>query len=79
MLAATATSAPKGADGEVGKIRALHITPRSALRAYPQAANHMKALLVTAPEESRAELCQLSTSKLVKRVARFRLGQCPET
>ena len=38
----------------------------------------MKALLVPAPEESRAELCQLSTSKLVKRAARFRLGQCPD-
>ena len=38
----------------------------------------MKALLVSTPEELRAELCELSTSKLVKRAARFRLGGCPD-
>ena len=38
----------------------------------------MKALLVSAPDELRAELCELSTSKLVKRAARFRLGGCPD-
>ena len=78
VLASAATGAPKGADGEVGMIRALRITRRSALKAGTQAVNHMKALLVPAPEKSRAELCQLSTSKLVKRAARFRLGQCPD-
>jgi len=78
VLAGTATSLPKGADGEVEMIRALRITRRSALKARTQAANHMKALLVTAPEELRAKLCELSTNKLVKRAAHFRLGQCPD-
>ncbi len=61
VLAGTATSLPKGADGEVEMIRALRTTRRSALKARTQAANHMKALLVTAPEELRAKLCELST------------------
>jgi transposase len=78
VLAGTATSLPKGADGQVEMIRALRATRRSALKARTQAANHMKALLVSAPEELRAELCELSTSKLVKRAARFRLGGCPD-
>ena len=56
----------------------MRATRRSALKARTQAANHMKALLVSAPEELRAELCELSTSKLVKRAARFRLGGCPD-
>lgn len=78
VLAGTATSRPKGADGEVEMIRALRTTRRSALKARTQATNHMKALLVTAPKKLRAELCELSTSKLVKRAVRFRLGQCPD-
>jgi transposase len=78
VLAGTATSLPKGADGEVEMIRALRSTRRSAVKARTQAANHMKALLVTAPEKLRAELCKLSTSKLVKRAARFRIAPCPD-
>lgn len=78
VLAGTATSLPKGADGQVEMIRALRATRRSAVKARTQAANHMNALLITAPEGLRAELCGLSTSKLVKRAARFRLGRCPD-
>jgi transposase len=77
VMAGSATSRPKGADGEVEMIRVLRTTRRSALKARTQATNQLKALLLTAPEKLRAELCELSTSKLVKRAACFRFARCP--
>jgi transposase len=77
VMAGSATSRPKGADGEVEMIRVLRTTRRSALKARTQAANQLKALLLTAPEKLRAELCELYTSKLVKRAACFRFARCP--
>jgi transposase len=67
-------SEPKSADGPAEMVRALHVVRRSALKARTQAANQLRALLVTAPEELKAELRGLSTTKLVATVARFRLG-----
>ena len=55
-------------------IRALRIARRSAVKARSQAANQLKALLVTAPEELRARLRGLSRKELVATVARFRPG-----
>jgi transposase len=75
VLAGTATGVPKGADGEVEMIRALRATRRSALKARTQAANQMKALLVTAPEQLRAELRGLPMGKLIARAVRFRPGE----
>jgi hypothetical protein len=77
VLAGTTTSLPKGADGEVEMIHALRTTRHSTVKARTQAENHMKAMLVTALEVLSADLCELSTSKLVKRAACFRLSQCP--
>jgi transposase len=62
VLAGTATGKPKDADGQVEMIRALRATRRSAVKARTQAANQMKALLVSAPEELRAQLRDLSTA-----------------
>ena len=45
-------------------VRALHVARRSALKARTQAANQLHALLVSAPEEIKAELRGLSTDKL---------------
>jgi len=75
VLAGTVVGEPKGADGEVEMIRALRMARCSALKARTQAANQLEALLVTAPEELREELRGLSTTKLVRRAARFRPGE----
>jgi transposase len=74
LQAETATGEPKkSADGIAEKmVRTLHVARRSALKARTQAANQLRALLVTAPEELRAELRGLSTAKLVATAARFR-------
>jgi len=58
-------------------IRALRITRRSAVKARAQAANQIQALLITAPEGLKSELCGLSTARLVVRTARFRPGTNP--
>lgn len=75
VLAGTVVGEPKGTDGEVEMIRVLRMARRSALKARTQAANQLKALLVTAPEELREELRGLSTIKLVCRASRFRTGE----
>ena len=74
LQADTAIGEPKSADGPAEMVRALHVARRSALKARTQAANQLHALLVTAPEELRAELRDLSTAKLVAVAARFRPG-----
>jgi transposase len=74
LQADTATGEPKSADGMAEMVRTLHVTRRSALKARTQAANQLRALLVTAPEDLRAQLRGLSTVKLVATAARFRPG-----
>lgn len=59
-------------------VRALQVVRRSALKARTQAANQLRALLVTAPEELKTGLLGLSTAKLVAKTARFRSGGLPE-
>ncbi len=72
------TGEPKSADGVVEMMRALRVARRSALKARTQAANRLRALLFTAPEELKAELRGLPTNRLVTTVAaRFRPGRCP--
>jgi transposase len=77
VLAGTATGRPKGTDGKVEMIRALRAARRSAVKARAQAANQLKAMLITAPEGLKSELRALSTAKLVTKVSRFRLGTNP--
>jgi transposase len=74
VLAGTATGVPKGGDGEVEMIRALRTARRSAVKARAQAANQLRAMLITAPERLKSELRGLSTAKLVMKVSRFRPG-----
>jgi transposase len=78
LQAETATGEPKSADGPAEMVRALHVARRSALKARTQAANQLHALLVTAPEELRAQLRDLSTAKLVAVAARFRPDSLPK-
>ncbi len=77
VLAGEAVGEPKSGDGRVEMIRVLRSARRSAVKARSQAANQLKALLVTAPEDLRRRLRQLPTKGLVATCARFRLGSDP--
>lgn len=78
VLAGTVIGVPKGGDGRVEMVRVLRSVRRTAVKARAQAANQLKAMLITAPEGLRTELRRLSTIKLVRRVARFRPGDHPD-
>ncbi|GAC1374689.1 MAG: IS110 family transposase [Acidimicrobiales bacterium] len=67
-----ATGVPKAGDGPVEAIRALRIARRSAMKARTQAANQIRDLILTAPEELRAVLASLDTDGRVDRCSRFR-------
>ena len=77
VLAGEASGVPKSGDGRVEMIRALRAARRSAIKARTQAANQLQALRVTAPEELRHRLRDLSTKELVSVAARFRLADGP--
>ncbi len=79
VLAGEAVGEPKSGDGRVEMIRVLRSARRSAVKARSQAANQLRALLVTAPEDLRHRLRQLSTKELVATCcARLRLGSDPD-
>lgn len=69
LLAGTATATPKLADGIVEAIRLVKIARDSAVKAHSQAMITLKATLVTATDDLRAELEPLSDFKLVKACA----------
>ena len=69
VLAGTATATPKTRSGIVEAIRVLRVARSGAIKARTQAANQLRDLLVTAPEELHAELSPLSTAKRVARLA----------
>ena len=77
VLDGEASGVPKSADGRVEMIRALRAARRSAVKARTQAANQLQGLRLTAPEELRHRLRELSTKELVCVAARFRLGNGP--
>ncbi len=58
-------------------IRVLRAARRSAVKARAQAANQLKGMLITAPEDLRAGLRGLSTAKLVRKASGFRPGDLP--
>jgi transposase len=73
VLAGTAFGQAKSADGRVEMIRALRLARRSAIKARTQASNQLYALVVTAPDDLRAELRSLSLARLVALAARLRV------
>lgn len=73
-LAGDATATPKTGDGPVEALRALRVARRSALKARTQAANQIRDLVVTSPEQLRAQLRHLRTAGRVEVCARFRPG-----
>ena len=78
VLAGETAGVPKSADGRVEMLRTLRSARRSAVKARVQAANLLKAMLVTAPEELRRRLRGLPTKELVAVAARFRPGGDPK-
>ena len=75
VLAGVADAPPKSGEGEVEMIRMLKSAKDSAVKARTQAANQMKALIVTAPAQLRETLDGLTTAALVTRCAGFRPGR----
>jgi transposase len=69
VLAGEATATPKTRSGVVEAIRVLRVARSSAVKARTQAANQLRDLLVTAPEELRAQLYPLSTTRRVAALA----------
>jgi transposase len=67
-----ASGLPKSRDGAVESIRALQVARRGAIKARTQAANQLRDLIVTAPEQLREKLAGLATSERVTLAARFR-------
>jgi transposase len=74
VQAGTATARPKAGTGPVESIRALHAARRSAVKARAQAANQLRALVITAPDDLRARLRRLGVAGLVAAAAAFRPG-----
>ena len=75
VLAGVADVTPKSGEGEVEMIRMLKSARDSGVKARTQAANQMKALVVTAPAELRESLDGLTTIALAKRCGNFRPGR----
>ena len=78
VLAGEAAGVPKSADGKVEMIRTLRSARRSAVKARVQAANLLKAMLLTAPEVLRRRLRGLPTKELVAVAGRLRPGGEPD-
>ena len=73
VLAGVADATLKAGEGEM--IRMLKSARDSAVKARTQAANQMKALVVTAPTELRETLDGLTTIALAKRCSNFRASR----
>lgn len=74
VLAGTASGVPKTRDGDVEMIRVLRVARSSALKARTQAANQLQGLIHGAPDGLREQLRTLTTSRLVRTCAAFRVG-----
>ncbi|MCW2784475.1 MAG: transposase [Marmoricola sp.] len=71
LLAGTATAVPKTADGAVEALRLLKIARDTAVKARTTAMITLKATLVTASEELRAELELLTDYRLIDACAQL--------
>lgn len=69
-----ASAVPKAGDGPVESIRVLRLARRSTMKARTQAANQIRDLIVTAPEQLRSQLRDLSTDARVDTCSRYRPG-----
>src|SRR3954463_2890051 len=69
-----AAGTPKAADGPVESVRVLRVARRSAIKARTQAANQIRDVIVTGPDQLRSRLGHLSPGDRVALCARFRAG-----
>jgi transposase len=69
-----ADGTPKAGGGPVESVRVLRLARRSAIKARTQAANQIRDLIVTAPDQLRSRLRNLDTDQRVALCARFRTG-----
>jgi transposase len=74
VLAGQATAIPKAGDHLVEMVRCLRVARATAIKARTQAANALRALVVTAPAELREQLRDLPTGRLASTAARLRPG-----
>lgn len=74
VLAGTATTRPKAADGTVEALRLLVLTKRSADKARTAAMTQLRAVIVTAPAVLRETLDDLGPAALLERCASLRPG-----
>jgi transposase len=72
VLSGEATAVPKPRNGIVESIRVLHHARASAVKARTQAALQLRNLIITAPDELREPLADLTTKQAVARCARIR-------
>lgn len=72
VLNGTATNQAKTRDGRVESIRALKLTRDSAVKSRVAALGQLHSLVVTAPQQLRADLQQLRLKDLIAGCARFR-------
>jgi len=68
------TGTPRTHDGAAESIRALKVARRGAVKARTQAASQLRDLIVTAPEDVRAQLAGLSTAMRAVTAAGFTPG-----
>jgi transposase len=73
-----ADAVTKTHQGIAEALRALRVARRSAMKGRTQAANQIRDLIVTAPEELRTRLGHLDTGERVTVCARFRLAPSTE-
>lgn len=74
VQAGTVLGQAKSQDGAVEMIRTLRVARRSAMKARTQAANQLRAVVVSAPQELRDKLRRLPMTQLVAAAMRFRPG-----
>lgn len=72
VLSGEATAIPRQRRAQVEAVRVLRIARRSAVHAKTKAANQIRDLIVTAPDDIRAELSGLTTEQRVRHAARWR-------
>ena len=67
-----ASGRPKSHDGVAESIRTLRVARCGAIKARTQAANQLRDLIVTAPEELRKQVAGLPLKRQIETAARFR-------
>ena len=75
VLGRAKLNTPRAHDGPREALRVHTVTRASAVRARTAAINELKALVITAPDDLRAELRNLTTRALVARCGAFRRSQ----